>query len=216
MTLTSIIPSLRRSIPDPFTRDCWPEFTTTSVSDVTVAGVSLVRLVDWCGTPCVHTAAAVIPGSNGRPSPTALASVIVTSVVSVDVLANGALAIAVDAQLDDCTPVLTEARLIGRVSTAHSAVLHLFDGDTNQSRDITLPTDIRIGDLIALPCIGATRLHDVRRHARRSDQPAGDQQPRTNAQPETDHQPRTDHHDRLAEDRLEREWDNLPISHCEK
>jgi hypothetical protein len=197
MTLTSIIPSLRRSIPDPFTRDNWPEFTTTSVSDVTVAGVSLVRLVDWCGTPCVHTAAAVIPGMNGRPSPTALASVIVTSVVSVEPLATGALAIRLDARLVDCTPVLTEARLIGRTSTAHSAVLHLVEDELGQAREISLCRDIRIGDLIAIPCIGATSLHDVRQNAHRPNQ-----------------NDRNDRHDRRAEDRLEREWDELPLSRC--
>lgn len=90
MTLTHILPSLRRSLPDPLSRDSWPEYTTTTSDDVTIAGLSLVTLVQWCGTPCVHTAAAVIPGTNGRPSETELASIVVVRVNSATI-ENGQL-----------------------------------------------------------------------------------------------------------------------------
>ncbi len=91
MTLTHIIPSLRASVPDPICRDLWPEFTTTSLADVTVAGVSLTRLAEWCGTPCVHTAAAVVPGTGGMPSSDDLASVLVTRVRELSAAADGSL-----------------------------------------------------------------------------------------------------------------------------
>jgi hypothetical protein len=50
MTLTAIIPSLRTSIPDPLDVNLWPELTTATTTDVIVAGVSLLRLVEVCDT----------------------------------------------------------------------------------------------------------------------------------------------------------------------
>ena len=40
----------------PLTTDSWPAFTTHSDDDVVIAALSIGRLVEWCGTPCVHTA----------------------------------------------------------------------------------------------------------------------------------------------------------------
>ncbi|MCU1580757.1 MAG: hypothetical protein JWO01_145 [Microbacteriaceae bacterium] len=45
MTLTHIVPSLRRTIASPWGRDLWQEFTTTSTVDVTIA---------CTGTTCLH------------------------------------------------------------------------------------------------------------------------------------------------------------------
>jgi len=67
MTLTHILPSLRRSLPDPLSRDCWPEYTTTTPDDVTIAGLSLVTLVQWCGTPCVTHCSRSNPGHERAP-----------------------------------------------------------------------------------------------------------------------------------------------------
>ncbi|WP_213814810.1 hypothetical protein [Glaciihabitans sp. dw_435] len=163
MTLTHILPSLRRSLPDPMNRDRWPEFTVVSTTDVTVAGVSMLRLVDWCSTPCVHTAAAVIAGTHGRPSDTELASVVVVRVVAVGRSDMGGLTMAVDGELRRCHPVWGEIRLIGRASTAHDVPVTLgVSGADSEARDVTLPSDVRVGDLLAVPCPGATTLHDVR------------------------------------------------------
>ena len=163
MTLTHILPTLRASIPHPMSRDRWPEFTTTSPSDVTVAGVSMTRLADWCGTPCVHTAAAVIPGTNGAPSPTEMTSVIVTRVREISRAHDGSLDIWIDARLADCDAHTAQIRLIGRVSTAsdqtariHTAGLHVPSVVVSE-----IVSDLQVGDLFALPCSGTVRLCEI-------------------------------------------------------
>lgn len=55
MTLTAILPALRRSIPDPLEPRHWPEHTVPTISDVVVGGVSLTRLVEITGTPALLT-----------------------------------------------------------------------------------------------------------------------------------------------------------------
>lgn len=55
MTLTAILPTLRRSIPDPLQPGHWPEHTVPTVSDVVIGGVSLRRLVEISGTPALLT-----------------------------------------------------------------------------------------------------------------------------------------------------------------
>lgn len=162
MTLTHLMPSLRRTLPDPLARDRWPEFTVVSTTDVTIAGVSLLRLVDWCSTPCVHTAAAVLPGTNGRPSETELASVVVTRITAVLPGSGGEQQVRIDAELDGCRPVLTECRLIGRASTAHTRPVALQSASTGSAHPVSLPADLRVGDLVVVPCSGATSLHSVR------------------------------------------------------
>lgn len=163
MTLTQILPSLRRSIPDPLVRDHWPEYTVASPADVTVAGLSMTTLVQWSGTPCVHTAAAVIPGTNGRPSETQLASVVVARVVAVE-RQEGRLAVWIDAELST-RALIDDARMIGRASTAHTSAAVIF-GPTPHSpvrNSTSLPRDLEVGDLVAIPCVGVTRLRDVTR-----------------------------------------------------
>ncbi|CAM5357724.1 hypothetical protein [Leifsonia shinshuensis] len=168
MTLTHIIPSLRASVPDPLGRDLWPEFTTTSLSDVTVAGVSLTRLAEWCGTPCVHTAAAVIPGTGGMPSATEVASVIVTRVTQVATAADGAIDVWIDARLTDAPVAIEELRMIGRVSTASDsrARIHSAGEAAAPVRVDELVSDLRVGDLLVLPCRGAALLREIDPHRR--------------------------------------------------
>jgi hypothetical protein len=170
MTLTRLIPSLRRTLPDPLAVDLWPEATQTTVTDVVVSGVSLLRLVEVCGTPCTHSAAAVIPRSGGLPSSTQKATVFVVRVTGVDRAPSGAMVVTTDARLDDPELVWSEIRLIGRASTAHNGFtlvatrpLELTrpveptravgpDGETdNNARAVDLPRDVRAGDLLALP-----------------------------------------------------------------
>ena len=164
MTLTHILPTLRLSIPDPLHPDLWPALTSAVGDDVIIAGVSLLCLVDWCGTPCVHTTPAPIRGSRGRPSPDDLVSVVVCRVLEVDRHDDGTTDVWVDAELHACRPIPGEARLIGRTSVAHTVAAHLRpSGET--LAEAQLPRDVHAGDLIALPCAGPTALHDVRRHA---------------------------------------------------
>jgi hypothetical protein len=155
VTLTHLLPTLRQSIPDPLDRDSWPEFTTTTTSDVVVAGVSLIRLAEWCGTPCVHTAAAVVPGTGGKPSDSELASVVVLRVVGVTARHDGGLDVRLDGELHLVAAMTAEARLIGRVSTIRDARAHV------GASVIDLPGDLREGDLLAIPVRGVARLHDV-------------------------------------------------------
>ncbi|CAN5249477.1 hypothetical protein BH09ACT6_BH09ACT6_26940 [soil metagenome] len=169
MTLTHMLPSLRRSIPDPLTADLWPEHTTATTTDVYVAGVSLLRLADICHTPCVHTAAAVIPGTHGRPSLTDRATAIVAAVTRISFTASGTLCIRVDARLDDLRPILAEMRLIGRASTARStaAVLVLSEATDDRPAVVEMlasgfPADLEAGDLLALPCRGDLALRSIR------------------------------------------------------
>ena len=169
MTLTHILPSLRASVPNPLGRDSWPEFTTTSIDDVTVAGVSLSCLAEWCSTPCVHTAAAVIPGTGGIPSPTETASVIVTRVIQLNTAADGAIDIWIDARLTGSPVDIGELRMIGRISTASDARARIHPaGESVGALAVPeLVSDLRVGDLLAIPCQGATRLREVdpaRRH----------------------------------------------------
>ncbi|MEY9952843.1 hypothetical protein [Leifsonia sp. EB34] len=156
-------------MPNPLGRDLWPEFTTTSLSDVTVAGVSLTHLAEWCGTPCVHTAAAVIPGTGGMPSATEVAAVIVTRVSQVTRAADGSIDVWIDARLADAPVVIDELRMIGRVSTAcdSRARIHPAREAAAPVRVDELVSDLRVGDLLALPCRGAALLRQVdpdRRH----------------------------------------------------
>ncbi|RII90022.1 hypothetical protein DZF98_12785, partial [Clavibacter californiensis] len=83
MTLTAILPSLRRSIPDPLAAVRWPAGTTATTTDLRVGAVSLVALAVERGTPCTVTAAAVEPGSSGRASATARTSALVLRILAV-------------------------------------------------------------------------------------------------------------------------------------
>jgi len=167
MTLTDMMPSLRRTLPDPFRVDAWPEGTQVTPTDVVVSGVAMLRLVDVCDTPCVHTAAAVIPGTRGRPSPVLEAAVVVVRVTAILKNCDAARVILIDACLDSVTATWREARLIGRASTVKHTAAILLSGESHETpsigRGITeLPDDLREGDLLAVPCVGAVALRDVR------------------------------------------------------
>lgn len=169
MTLTSILPTLRRSIPSPFARDAWPARTLPTCDDVVVAGVSVARYVALCGTPAVMTAPAVIPLSGGMPSPTESATVLAVRVAA---LAGGRAAgdvagdlpsLVLAASLGDAHPVWGEARLLGRISGAPDRRFALDDANGRlPGVAVMLPGDVTGGDLIAVPCRGALSVGDVR------------------------------------------------------
>ena len=166
MTLTSVLPSLRRTIPDPLRPAKWPEYTHPTTDDVIIAGVSLSRLVELCETPCVHTADALVPGSHSKPALRADASVVVVTVEGVHAGDAGERVVLIDAELTRVVALWEETRLLGRVSTAaarDAVVLGGADGGTPSARGhACLPADLREGDLLAIPCRGAVCLHDVR------------------------------------------------------
>lgn len=161
MTLTRLLPTLRRSIPDPLAADAWPHGSVATTTDVRIDGLSLVRLAEVFGTPAVHVGRAAEPGTNGRTvSGAAHAGVVVVRLVEASVGARGR-SVAIDADLDEVTPVWHEARLIGRASVARSAptVLVTASGCTAPA-SLDLPADLGEGDLLALPyavAAGASR-----------------------------------------------------------
>ncbi|RIJ48957.1 hypothetical protein DZG00_12325, partial [Clavibacter lycopersici] len=119
MTLTAILPSLRRSIPDPLAAAEWPTGTVATTTDLRVGAVSLVALAAERGTPCATTAAAVERCSSGRASRTASASAVVLRILAVaPATADAPRALLVDADVAGLACAWAEARLIGRASTA--------------------------------------------------------------------------------------------------
>jgi len=143
--------------------DSWPAFTTHSDDDVVIAALSINRLVEWCGTPCVHTADAAIPGTGGRPSDSELSSVVVARVASVEWRSDLRLHVVIDADLAGCVPVLEEARLLGRASDTSPASVVLETGSgSREGYAAYLPGDLAAGDLVVVPCLGVTLLHDVK------------------------------------------------------
>lgn len=158
MTLTSILPTLRDSLPSPFDREVWPARTSPTLDDVVVAGVSLLRIVDLCATPCVYTGAAVIPMSGGVVSSTDSTTVVVARIAETD-----AGSIRLDATFRLHAPLWREARLLGRVSHAYEQPFSVLDADSGAvSGVVRIPGDPRVGDLVAVPCPGCFSVGDVR------------------------------------------------------
>ncbi|MDR6867442.1 hypothetical protein J2Y69_002045 [Microbacterium resistens] len=162
MTLTSLLPTLRESIPSPFRSGLWPVGAVASTHDVTITGVSLLRFVELCATPCVTTGPAVIPLSGGIPSSTEWTSAVVVSVVAAT--DDGVRTLTIDASLAAVPHDGGELRMIGRISHAPDRVWVVRDanGDRVALDAPTLPADLRPGDLLALPCRGAVALGDIR------------------------------------------------------
>jgi hypothetical protein len=128
----------------------WPEHSSTDGTDLWIAGVSLLRLVDCCGTPCVHTVDE--------------SSVVITRVLDVSLDLDGSVIVTIDADLDGCRALLGGVRLIGRDSGSvlFRMLLRSAAAGSNPYLAEGLPADLEPGDLIALPCRGLTALHDIR------------------------------------------------------
>lgn len=158
MTLTSLLPTLRDSIPSPFDKRVWPAGAVPRTDDVTISAMSLVRYAEICGTPCVCSGPAVIRDSGGRASATDSVTVVVATVAAAD-----RTTVRVDARLHDVDAVWSEARLIGRVSHAYDQQFALYDESSDDAvATVTLPGDPRVGDRIAIPvpghhCVGEIR-----------------------------------------------------------
>lgn len=177
MTLTAVLPSLRRSIPDPLDERLWPEHTVSTVVDVVVGAVSLVRLAELEGTPCVMTGDLHHPkarDARARGIGTDVTVIVMRVALRVDTQ-DGRRVATVDSHLGDLPARWSECRLIGRVSTARAVSVDLApDVPDDAARvSVTLPADLRAGDLLAVPCAGAVSLHDVRTTEGREDEPMG-------------------------------------------
>lgn len=168
MTLTEILPTLRRSLPVPLTARLWPEHTEATTTDVTVGGISLLRLLEIGASPAVLTGD--LPWPNPRAprangSGTDVTVLICTVALRVDTQQGKRIAV-IDCALDGVDAHWAECRLLGRASTFRSVEIELLPGEGVASRwphpTAHLPSDLREGDIIAVPCAGAVTLHDVR------------------------------------------------------
>lgn len=160
MTLTSILPSLRASLPDPLDPTQWPAGTEATVDDVRVRAVSMQRLAALAGTPCVHTAEEAPPRYRPRDWVPAEVCVAVATVTRVR-RPWGVLFVELDAVVPDCA-VLAEARLIGRRSTAPAAVVTLTTNPTaTVGQEAVLPGDVVVGDRVCFPCARPLAHRDV-------------------------------------------------------
>ena len=64
MTLTSLLPTLRDSIPAPFEETAWPAGAHASPRDVVISGVSMLRLAEICE----EAAALILPVEIRNPA----------------------------------------------------------------------------------------------------------------------------------------------------
>ncbi|WIE65103.1 hypothetical protein DEI99_000825 [Curtobacterium sp. MCLR17_036] len=166
MTLTAILPTLRASVPDPVDPFLWPAHTVPTTDDVLVAAISMVRLADLAGTPCVHTAEQAPPRYRPRDWAPRDVSVAVASVARVRRPRPGVVLLELDAVLPRCA-VLEQVRLIGRTSTAPLSTMYVVtrcDGETDgpfHRLPTPLPADVRAGDLVCFPCLATVRHRDV-------------------------------------------------------
>ncbi|SDF06851.1 hypothetical protein SAMN04487781_0126 [Cellulosimicrobium cellulans] len=160
MTLTTLLPTLRRTLPDPLAHHRWPARTTATTDDVVVDAVSLRGLALLCGTPCVHTAPAWSARAHAAVDPD-LVTVVVTRVTAVAAQRDGTLTVELDAELASASPVLAEVRLVGRASTAPVAGARLGSSHPTGADRLGLPADVRPGDLLAVPCDAPTTLRAV-------------------------------------------------------
>lgn len=163
MTLTSILPSLRASLPDPLDPTVWPAGTEATVDDVRVRGVSMQRLATVAGTPCVHTADQAPPRYRPRAWHPGDVCVTVATVTRVR-RPWGVVFVELDAAVPDCA-VLSETRLIGRRSVAPVAEVTLTTNTTGTAgHEVLLPGDIGAGDLVCFPCVRPLAHRDVVAH----------------------------------------------------
>lgn len=166
VTLTTIMPTLRASIPEPIEPTLWPAHTVATTADVCIAAISMARLADVVGTPCVHTAEQAPPRYRPRDWHPHDVSVAVASVVRVRRPLSGVVLVELDAVLPQ-SAVLDQVRLIGRASTAPATQTYVVspcDGITDgpfHRLPAPLPADVHEGDLLCFPCLVTLRHRDV-------------------------------------------------------
>jgi hypothetical protein len=136
--------------------DWWPEGTEVSPDDIVVAGVSLRRLVDVCGTPAVHSGSSV--GARIDQRTAERTGVLVTRVVAVTRHRAGIPVVQVDARLGDLRLIWSQARRVGGKSTSRIRPVLLVRNpstidlaDTEDVISVSLPANLRVGDLLAIP-----------------------------------------------------------------
>ncbi|WP_068482663.1 hypothetical protein [Pseudoclavibacter helvolus] len=153
MTLTNLLPSMRRFLPSPMTLDLWPVSTQPTLTDVYSENVSMMAYAEICGTPCVHSASGAVKGSNGTRPADADCTVIVTSVTAV-IKTGDEMSILLDSRLGALPCQWSEMRLLGRISPARNCRVRVLEEGMLISVILALPNDLVEGDVLALPCPG--------------------------------------------------------------
>ncbi|MFF1540581.1 hypothetical protein ACFVWL_10925 [Microbacterium sp. NPDC058269] len=160
MTLTEILPTLRRSIPAPLDRWRWPTHSEPTTTDVVVGGISLMRLFEISGSPAVLTGDLPIPSTG-----TDVTVLLLRITLRVDTQEDKRIALT-DCCFDGVDAAWEECRLIGRASSARATSIELIPGEQGEVAwphpVAMLPADLREGDLVVVPCLGAVTLGDVR------------------------------------------------------
>jgi hypothetical protein len=138
--------------------DWWPERTTVSTDDIVVTGVSLRRLVDVCGTPAVHSGSSGTANTGRSGSTTERTAVLVTRVLAMTRHRAGCPVVQVDARLGNLRLLWSQARRVGGKSTSRSRAVLLVRNpstidlaDSDDVLSVSLPANLRVGDLLAIP-----------------------------------------------------------------
>jgi hypothetical protein len=171
MSILHSITSSRAAAAHPTARSTeaayWPSGTQHTPDDILLQGVSLAAAARDGRTPLVRIAEAHA-ASGRQPGRQEFVTVLVTRVEYVDQL--GILQrpdIWIDAVLSGCEPIACAARIIGRPTTAHRRKARMLSENSPGTHlDAKLPSDVRAGDLIAIPCAGTVPRSQVTAHAR--------------------------------------------------
>ncbi|HMH59497.1 MAG TPA: hypothetical protein VK537_09970 [Galbitalea sp.] len=138
--------------------DWWPERTIVSADDIVVTDVSLRRLVDVCGTPAVHSGSSGSFGGRRHRSTTERTAVLVTRVVAMTRHSAGGPVVQVDARLDNLRLIWSQARRLGGKATSRTRTVLLVRSpstidiaDTEDVISVSLPANLSVGDLLAIP-----------------------------------------------------------------
>lgn len=167
MTLISSIIARRTLAKRASAAEFWPEGTIETADDLIIDGASLVRS-SRDQTPAVRIGPAGCFWAGPNTSPQRFVTVLLTRVEETGFTdSHRRLVVWVDADLDHCRLILSAARLVGRRSVAHSKRMQLRPRPKDDMQWVSLPSDVAVGDLIAVPCEGTVPLSDVRRHHRK-------------------------------------------------
>ena len=164
MTLMYSITASRSSARQAADLEWWPHGTVHTRDDVIINGSSMVRTAHSEHTPAVRIGAvgglwATRVGSTQR-----LVTVLLTRVEQIRYSdTTRRPEIWVDAEVNRCRPILSSARIVGRVSTVRRKRMQLQPHPADSTGWLRLPADIVVGDLIVVPCAGSILLSDVRR-----------------------------------------------------
>lgn len=144
--------------------ETWPASSSFAPHDVLVDGTSLAALAQHGTTPLVHVPACADPGRVGRLWEASTRCVVLARVEdAVPRLAGHPRQVWIDADLDACSAVIEEARLVGRVSTAHPRRFTVHPAPGRTGRFARLPGDVRRDDVLAIPCPGVLSARDLER-----------------------------------------------------